>query len=603
MFYIGFPILSLIYIITLLIAYFSKKRINLFENKVVSTLMIINAIGLILELLCYAVLAFLQIQDTPIGMIILKSYIYYMYVFDWVLTGYICMITSNKYDTENYDKKEYYKKTLILSSPIIILGFFVTFFTKLEYYNKFPKIYTYGTTTNFLVFITGLIAPFWIYRCIKVSRTKKTREYSIRIRTILLGIIFVGIIGALTQLVDRSILIITSAHTLMLVAMYFTIENPDMQMVEELSENKKLTEQNYEEKTKFIFKISQDLKKPLQDIIKTSNELLENKENIEEKIRTINTNAKQLYTYVNNALDVSKMDINNLKIVENTYNTKNFFEEIKLRIKAEIKNSNKNIEFRYDISENIPEYLQGDNTKLKQIILSVICDSIKYTEEGFIELNINTIIKYGICRLMIDISDSGKGMNLHKINTILNVSEKIDPTDQEKIDKLDITLPLAHKIIKSLNGSFIIKSEENKGTNFLIILDQQIKENKKNKSLEKYSKKILNEKKILIVSVDNDTVEKIQKYCGENDIINSLYGRDAVERLKTEEFEFILIDDELKNESGLEVLNKIKNITNKPKYILLNKNKEFMKKHYIEDGFTNCIIKEDLEKELKKINK
>ena len=296
------------------------------------------------------------------------------------------------------------------------------------------------------------------------------------------------------------------------------------------------------------------------------------------------------------------MDINNLKIVETTYNTKNFFEELKLRIKSEIKNSNKNIEFRYEISNNIPEYLQGDNTKLKQIIMSTIYDSIKYTKEGFIELNINTIIKYGICRLMIDISDSGSGMSIHKINEILNVSEKIDSKEQERIDKLDISLPLAHKIIKSLNGSFIIKSEENKGTNFLIIIDQKISENKKEKTnLEKFAKKIINEKKILVVTVDNDIINKIQESFGEYEIINSLYGHDAEERLKKEKFELILVDDELKNESGIEVLKLIKEKTKKPIIIMIDKNKEFISEHYIEDGFTNYVIKQNIEEELKKI--
>ena len=80
-----------------------------------------------------------------------------------------------------------------------------------------------------------------------------------------------------------------------------------------------------------------------------------------------------------------------------------------------------------------------------------------------------------------------------------------------------------------------------------------------------------------------------------------MYGKDALERLKKEHFEFILVDDELKNESGIQVLNEIKDITKKPIYIILNKNKEFMSEHYIEDGFTNYIIKENLEEGLKKI--
>ena len=584
---VSFSICSLIYIIIFNVVYFGKKRINSIENRIYSALLITTTVGLLIDIIGFVSL---QTKDTMSFQNILIAKIYLIYYFTWafVMTTYTIQISFNEKFNEDNIKKT---KTLYIIFDIIILLMPVYIKSGVD------TPYSFGLAVNFVYFLSTICIGIMIICLILNRKNIKQRKY-----IPLLALIIGGSLVVLIQKYNPNLLLLITTESLITALMYFTIENPDMQMVEELSENKKLTEQNYEEKTKFIFKISQDLKKPLQDITNLSNEIIDNQKNIEEKIKIINTNAKQLYTYVNNALDVSKMDISNLKIVENTYNTKNFFEELKLRIKREIKNSNKNIEFRYEISNNIPEYLEGDNTKLKQIILSVIFDSIKYTEEGFIELNINTIIKYGICRLMIEISDSGKGMSIHKINEILNISEKIEEKEQERIDKLDITLPLAHKIIKSLDGSFIIKSEENKGSNFLIILDQQIKEENKEKTkLEKYSKKILNEKKILIVSIDNEIVNKISEIFENYDIINSLYGKDAVERLKKEQFEFILVDDELKNESGIEVLNQIKDLTKDPIYIMLNENKDFMKEHYIEDGFKNYIIKENIEEELKKI--
>lgn len=588
---IYFLIQSLFFSILLIIVFFNKKRLETTENRIYSYLIITSLIEIILELILDTIMP-VYTSNLLLSTFIAKTYCVVIAVWLSLLITYVCVITlAQKNKSEN---KKLIKQVFAL---ITIISTLLIYVSPINFYYDGVVYYTYGSSVNidyaisFLYVLIGIICLIWNKENIK------NRKYI----PIFIFLIMGGITGYI-QLLYPSLLLSTGVHTFITFLMYFTIENPDMQMVEELSENKKLTEQNYEEKTKFIFKISQDLKKPLQDITNISNEIIENPKNIEEKIKQINTNSKQLYTYVNNALDVSRMDINNLKIVENTYNTKNFFEEIKLRINSEIKNSNKEIEFRYEISSNIPEYLQGDNTKLKQIIMSVIYDSIKYTEKGFIELNINTIIKYGICRLMIEILDSGKGMSIHKINEILNVSEKIEEKEQERIDKLDITLPLAHKIIKTMNGSFIIKSEENKGTNFLIIIDQKISENKKEKTkLEKFAKKIINQKKILVVTVDNDIINKIQESFKEYEIINSLYGHDAAERLKKEKFEFILVDDELKNESGIQVLNEIKNITEKPIYIMLNKNKDFMKEHYIEDGFANYIIKDNIEEELKKI--
>lgn len=587
---VAFSICSFIYIIIFAFVYFSKKRINLIENKIYTGLLVTTIIGLSIDIIGF--ISF-QTGDTTSFTNIIIAKIYLLYYFTWtsLLTLYTFIVSTKQ------KKKIDYVNLIKKISMLYIIISLVIIMLPVRIENAGHSLYSYGPSVNLLYTVSGILVVIMLASMFSNTKNIRRKEY-----IPLLVFILFGTIVMIIQHQYPDILLLITCHSIVTALMYFTIENPDMQMVEELSENKKLTEQNYEEKTKFIFKISQDLKKPLQDITSISGKMLEDKKEIkEENIKQININSKQLYTYVNNALDVSKMDISNLKIVETTYNTKNFFEELKLRIKSEIKNSNKNIEFRYDISENIPEYLQGDKTKIKQVVLSVIFDSIKYTEEGFIELSINTIIKYGICRLMIDVSDSGKGMSLHKINTILNVSGDIEEQEQERIDKLDISLPLAHKIIKTMNGSFIIKSEENKGTNFLIILDQQVKEeNNKKSSLEKYSKKILNEKKILIVSVDNDIVNEIQGLYEDYEIINSLYGKDALERLKKEKFEFILIDDELKNESGLEVLNKIKNVTESPIYIMLNKDKEFIKEHYIEEGFKNYILKENLQEELKK---
>ena len=593
---VAFSICSFIYIIIFGIVYFSKSRINLIENKVYTALLITTIIGLSIDIIGY--FSFLDgIIDSIKNITIAKIYLIYYFTWTFLLTLYTYIVsTKAKYKT-NYN--ELFKKLSILYIIIIT----IISILKIEIQNTGHSLYSYGPSVSLVYTLSGICVLIMLICIFSNTKNIKKKEYI----PLLVFIVF-GTIVMLIQHAYPDLLLLITCHSIVTSLMYFTIENPDLQMVEELNKNRKLTEQNFEEKANFLFKISQDLKKPLQDITNISNELIENtKDEIKEQVKIINNNSKQLYTYVNNALDVSNMDIKNLKIVESTYNAINLFEEIKLRIKTELKNQNKNIEFRYNISQNIPEILNGDNTKLKQIILSVMLYSIKYTENGFIELTVNTITKYNICRLLIEISNSDGGMELEKINNILSTVGDLTKEELERIDRLDISLPLSHKIIKALNGNFIIKSEENKGTNFLIIVDQQIKEKEKSETLQKideYEKKIPNEKKILIISTDKKIVNKVTKIMEQKEIetISSLYGKDAEEKLmQNEKFEFILIDDVLTNESGIEVLNQIKDLTNKPKIIILNENKKFMSKHYIEDGFDNYIIKENIEEELKKI--
>ena len=593
---VSFSICSFIYIIIFSIVYFSKTRINLVENKIYTLLLITTIVGLSIDIIGY--FAFLDgVANSVKNLGIAKIYLIYYFTWIYLLTIYTYIISTKQ-------KKTNFTNLFKKLSKLYIIIILIIPLLKTQIKMTNTSLYSFGPSVNLVYMLSGICVLIMLVCILKNLQNIKSKKYI----PLLVFIVF----GSLVMIIQHEypeLLLLITCQSIVTALMYFTIENPDMQMVEELNKNKKLTEQNFEEKTNFLFKISQNLKQPLKQITDISTELIEQKEIDIEKLKKINNNSKQLYTYVNNALDVSNMDIKNLKIIESTYYAKNFFEEIKLRITTEIKNQNKNIEFRYNISDNIPEKLIGDNSKLKQVILSVIFDSIKHTKKGFIELNVNTIIKYGICRLMIEISDSGSGMSLEKINTILQATGDLTKEEIERIDKINITLPLAHKIIKTLNGSFIIKSEIDEGTNFLIIIDQKIEKKEKTqieKKLENYEKKLSTNKKILLVSTDKKTVEKLTKLYEKNDIdvINSLYGKDVKNRLEQKEnFEFILIDDELTNESGIDILKQIKDKTTKPMIILINKNEEFISKHYIEDGFNEYIIKENIEDEIKKLNK
>lgn len=599
---IYFLIQSLFFACLLVIVYFNKKRLENLETRIYSYLIITSLIELLLELLLDIIMPTYQ-TSMFISTFLAKTYCVVIIIWLSLLINYVTSISLIlKHKQKHLNSAKIFYIIIAAISSLLIYALPINF-----YYDKIVY-YTYGPSVNVDYIISFIYAFIGIICLIWNRKNIKNKKYLPLFSFIILG----GITGYI-QMNYPSLLLSTAVHTFITFLMYFTIENPDLQMVEELNKNRKLTEQNFEEKTNFLFKISQDLKKPLLDITNISNNIIENTESekILDQAKQINIGSKQLYTYVNNALDVSNMDIKNLKIVTSTYNTTNFFEEIKLRIQTEIKNQNKNIEFRYEISNNIPELLSGDNTKLKQVILSVMFDSIKHTNEGFVELNVNSIIKYGICRLIIEISDSGDGMELDKINNILSTTGDLTKEELERIDTLNITLPLSHKMIKAINGSFIIKSEPNNGTNFLIIIDQKIEEKEKSeitKKLDEYSKKILDEKKALLVSVDKELSRKITKTLEQKEIttITSLYGKDAIARIEQKEkFEFILIDDELNNESGVDVLKQLKKIKKfkTPTLVILNENKEFMAKHYLEDGFDDYLIKENIAEYLKKINK
>ena len=150
-----------------------------------------------------------------------------------------------------------------------------------------------------------------------------------------------------------------------------------------------------------------------------------------------------------------------------------------------------------------------------------------------------------------------------------------------------------------------IKSEKDKGVEITITIDQYIVENeeiKNNSNVDSYIKSRRNIKRVLVVDDEEEEIRKIKKILESRgyDIVTSMYGKDAVDRIRNKEkYDIILIDDEMPLMNGINVLQEMNKLKDKSKKIvLLGRDKLFIAKHYIEDGFDDFIDKEKLIKEI-----
>ena len=377
---------------------------------------------------------------------------------------------------------------------------------------------------------------------------------------------------------------------------------PDLKQLEEVTKNNEITEQAYIDKSNFIFEMTQEVREPLSYIKNTSKELVDNdykKEEYKEGLNYIYNASRQLDFVVNDVLNVSSLDVQKVKFLNNRYNLDMIYEDLIKRVESSI---SKNVEFRYNMPNNVP-YLYGDNIKLKQVLYSILMNSVKKTEKGFIEFNIDTIEKYDVCRVIFRIIDSGVGIGIDKINEILSTTSELNKDDIVNLQKSEFNIELCQKIIKSLGGNLLIKSKLGKGTEVILTIDQKIyREKEDNFNLfNNYSNK-----RVLVVSQDKKVNEVIKKVFNESDINASyiLYGADAVDRIKSgKKYDYIIIEDDMKEMSGYETLKRLKEINkfNVPCIVILDSNKENIKKHYIEDGFSDYILTSDLRNELKRI--
>ena len=576
--------------VILLIIYFSKKRVNGKETRLYNYLLVLSFIGLIIEILCCITVAN---QEKFSFLTILVNRIWLLHISNWLFlfTVYIVNISFRKNIGKMYNHIKKFLLVLYFISVILLLVL------PLNYYYENDIVYSYGASTNYLSFLALCCIIFWVISIVSNRNNIEWKKY-----IPLFSLIGCVLIALLIRVNNPGFLVISVTLFLTTFIMYFTIENPDIKMVEELEKNRKLIDRNIEEKSNLLFELSHEVREPLKKIneISYNYKNTNNVEELQESLKEINEKANDMSLLVNDILDISITSRKNMQIYEETYNPEALFKKLVMKFKEE---NNNRITFSYSIPESMPKELYGDSVKLKQIVNTILSNAFKYTKEGYVDLKVTNINKYDIARLIITVEDTGCGMSIDKVNDILNNNKEFTEEELNNLEKINVGIKLANKLVIEMGGILVIKSEENKGTKVTIIIDERIKEEDYNKILEKGN--YLNNTKIAILGNKTKEINKIRDILKDYEVKTFLDKDVLKEQIKKhEKYSLIILFDEMEP-SGLEVLKSLKKKRGfkTPTVVLLDKSKESIKEHYIKDGFTDYLLLSNINEEIKKLDK
>ena len=581
----SFSICSLVFMLIFLITYFSKRRLKNKDNSIYSFLIITNIIGLIIDIIGYITMHNLNLNSF-LNIIISKLNLIYYFTWLYLFVIYIIYISKiTKNSIFSNISKIKYICYLINISFILILPLYIN--------NEGDKIYSYGPSASYVYFISIIFAIIIIY-CLFRNLKKITKKEFIP----LILFVILGLIVMLVQMIFPTVLLLLYSESIITAIMFFTIENPDVKMLNELYKNKEIMESNYEDKYNFLFEITQESRNPLKSIESICNNIKEEKDIkvIKENVKDLSNLAKRLDFTINNVMNVSTLDAQKINIIDKKYNLKKVCEELTKRVSLENK---KDIEFKYNIPHN-DLYLYGDDMKIKQVLYSLIVNSLEKTNVGYVEFKVNVIEKYDYARVIFMVTDSGPGIEIDKINEILSATGALDKEEVELLNKKEVDVKLCQKVIKLMGGNLMIKSDLGKGSEFILTIDQRVYHDETKSILSNYENVVNNYKKALIVSQDKTLISKVKNILNKNDVSYSVlyYGLDAVDKIKShKKYDFILISDEMKEVSGLSTLKEMQKVKgfSSPCIVMLNESKKGLAKHYIEDGFSDYIINEDID--------
>lgn len=585
-----FTVFGMVFCILLMIIYFPKKKVNFLENRIYGLIIVINFLSCLTETWTYILVT--KGVDPYDSTYLMALKILFIFLLGWIyfFTIYILIVTLKEKKNIN-DLKQLIKNSILLFLLITAIDIF---FLPITVTKVGQMLLPSGPAVNLIylfVVICVLIMLVIFFKNIKNMRDKKYIP-------LYLLIVAFGVI-VLVQNLFPELLIINAAFVFITFVMYFTIENPDVKMIEELTKNRVLVNQTIEDKSNFLFLTSSQLKKPVDDIKKLADDSikLDNVETLQENFKEISNLSHNLSVIVNNAMDISSLTNSNIKMIPEKYNLKNLLTKIRLLEEKKISNE---VEFRFNISENIPEYLYGDSKLLEQIIISLLENAIKYTKSGFIELRLTSIVKYDMARLIFTVEDSGLGISIDKVNELLMVDTELTNEELKRLETNNVNVNTIKKLISKLGGYFTIKSEVGKGSEIKFVVDQKIiVDNSININ------NITTKNKVLIASQDNDLMHRMMNILDNKgfDIETSIYANDILDRIRLkEEYVYIFIDDNM-DKRAIEVLKELKkNSKFKSKVIvILGSDMELIKEHFIEDGFDNYIMKDNLEKEIERV--
>ena len=588
------PICAAIFLALLCIVYFSKERLNLIENRLYSVMLVTGLIDSIIIIIERLLVLNGDITTVSSGTKFIlqctnKLDFLVLIIYTTCAFLYTLLITYP-------NMKEKIKKLINVTLVLDIIVYSIILMSNVDLITNGSIISVSGQAIVITYVFGGLyLIISMIMALLNIGKLTK-RHIPI------ISAIFILIILVLIFRSNPYIMIISITIAFVNYLMFFTIENPDIKMIEELTKAKALVEKNNNDKSTFIFNTAQQIRYPLNMIDQRADQILD-EDNLDEiKNMAVDIkNAKQRISYVlNGAMDVSTIDAKKIKIVDSKYSLSNLLTEICLKFKSMA--TEKNLEFRKNIEESLPETLYGDSIRLKQIISALLLNAIKYTKEGFVELNVNTVITYDVCRLVISVKDSGIGVNAEKLNKIFSQN---DDTKIEDVDSKEMTLDTAKKVVNLIGGTITVRSEKNKGSEFTLIVDQKIasSNDKIDNIINEYKK---TEDKIKILLVDDNEEERTlltKKLGGISKLTIAKNGEEGLKRIRNKEkYDVLLIKESMEKLDAYQIIKKAKILEFVPdKIIVLADNKEEEEKLTI-NGYNAIFFDTSEQQFIKKLN-
>lgn len=383
-----------------------------------------------------------------------------------------------------------------------------------------------------------------------------------------------------------------------------------------IKRDKEEAEEANEQKSRFLSHMSHEIRTPLNAVL-GMNELIMREttdENIYRYAENIQNSGRTLLALINDVLDFSKIETGKMDIVETDYSLSSVLYDLILMVRERAKN--KEIEFKIDVAADIPDVLRGDEIRIKQVVLNILTNAIKYTPQGWIELKVFMTpvlekTKDDIINLNIQVTDTGMGIKKEDLKKLFVEFERLDREKNRSIEGSGLGLSISSRLVNLMQGEIKVESEYQKGSVFLVTLPQRVVKPEPIGDYRTRFERITHEtehveveqktyhgKSVFVVDDNETNLDVIAAILElfEIQVSKADSASEAIRCLDRERFDLIMTDDMMPEMNGTELMQYIKNNKQGANYhtpvIVLTANAVVgAREEYIKNGFDEYMSK------------